>query len=55
MILCQIREIKHMVPFSFVANVMLAVAFGITGYYIFTEIKNNDQSTIKLSKGFEGM
>ncbi|KAF7283548.1 proton-coupled amino acid transporter-like protein acs [Rhynchophorus ferrugineus] len=39
--LCQIREIKHMVPFSFIANIMLVVAFSITGYYIFSGLEES--------------
>ncbi|XP_066252904.1 proton-coupled amino acid transporter-like protein CG1139 isoform X1 [Euwallacea similis] len=53
--LCQIREIKHMVPFSFVANLFLGVAFGITGYYIFSGLKNVDPKTLKMGNGFAGI
>lgn len=54
MVLCQIREIKNMVPFSFIANAMLAVAFGITGYYIFSGLKEVDQDQLKMGNGFAG-
>lgn len=39
---CQVRELKHMVPFSFIANVTMFTALGITLYYMFTEIKDVD-------------
>ncbi|XP_019764767.1 proton-coupled amino acid transporter-like protein pathetic isoform X2 [Dendroctonus ponderosae] len=52
MVLCQIREIKHMVPYSFIANVMLAVAFGITGYYIFSGL---GEVEVHMSNGFSGI
>ncbi|KAL1506633.1 hypothetical protein ABEB36_005958 [Hypothenemus hampei] len=55
MVLCQIREIKHMVPFSFIANVMLAVAFGITGYYIFSGLDEVDLTKLNMSNGFSGL
>lgn len=55
MVLCQIREIKNMVPFSFIANAMLAVAFGITGYYIFSGLKEVDQDQLKMGNGFAGI
>lgn len=35
---CQIRELRYLVPFSFVANVTMIVAFGITLYYMFSGI-----------------
>lgn len=41
-ITCQIRELKFLVPFSFLANVFLVASFGITLVYIFTDIKMGD-------------
>lgn len=41
-ITCQIRELKYLVPFSFLANVFLVVSFGITLYYIFDGIEMRD-------------
>ncbi|CAG9765441.1 unnamed protein product [Ceutorhynchus assimilis] len=55
MMLCQIREIKHMVPFSFIANVMLAVAFGITGYYIFSGLGEVEKGELHMGNGFAGI
>ncbi|XP_066252907.1 proton-coupled amino acid transporter-like protein pathetic [Euwallacea similis] len=52
---CQVRELKHLVPFSFLANTMMVIAFGITLYYIFsgiTEVKFADR---KIFAGFEGI
>ncbi|XP_031339112.1 proton-coupled amino acid transporter-like protein pathetic [Photinus pyralis] len=34
----QIRELKHLVPFSFLANVSLVGALGVTLYYMFLEV-----------------
>nr|XP_023022889.1 proton-coupled amino acid transporter-like protein pathetic isoform X2 [Leptinotarsa decemlineata] len=42
--LCQIRELKHMVPFSFIANVTLVTAFVITLYYMAVKIQEVDIS-----------
>ncbi|GJQ86564.1 hypothetical protein Trydic_g5539 [Trypoxylus dichotomus] len=39
---CQIRELKFLVPFSFLANVFLVASFGITLYYIFSDIRMGD-------------
>ncbi|XP_030767594.1 proton-coupled amino acid transporter-like protein CG1139 isoform X1 [Sitophilus oryzae] len=53
--LCQIREIKHMVPFSFIANIMLAVAFGITAYYTVSGLPSGGQSDAKLATSLSGI
>lgn len=37
---CQIRELKYLVPFSFLANAFLVISFGITLYYMFDGIQN---------------
>ncbi|KAF5306528.1 hypothetical protein FQR65_LT18541 [Abscondita terminalis] len=34
----QVRELKHLVPFSFLANVCLIAAFAITLYYLFLQM-----------------
>lgn len=39
-IICQIRNLKWLVPFSALANVFLVVCFGITMYYIFNDLPN---------------
>ncbi|KAH1028691.1 proton-coupled amino acid transporter-like protein CG1139 isoform X2 [Dendroctonus ponderosae] len=55
LICAQIRELKHLVPFSFIANIMLLVSFSITGYYMFsgiTEVKLQDRS---LATGLSGI
>ncbi|CAH1963400.1 unnamed protein product [Acanthoscelides obtectus] len=36
---CQIKELKHLVPFSFIANVTMIIAFSITLYYMILEMK----------------
>lgn len=41
-ITCQIRELKYLVPFSFLANVFLVVSFCITLYYIFSDLEMKD-------------
>ncbi|KAK5643872.1 hypothetical protein RI129_007717 [Pyrocoelia pectoralis] len=38
LISAQVRELKHLVPFSFLANICLVGAFGITLYYMFLKI-----------------
>lgn len=40
---CQIRQLKYLVPFSFLANVFMVISFGITLYYMFTDIRNTDE------------
>lgn len=52
---CQVRELKHLVPFSFIANTMMVIAFGITLYYIFSGITQVKLSDRKLATGWEGM
>ncbi|CAH0560285.1 unnamed protein product [Brassicogethes aeneus] len=54
-IFCQVRELKHMVPFSFTANAMMVIAFGITLYYIFLRIDNVDFKEIKMVGNLTGM
>nr|CAI5832679.1 unnamed protein product [Callosobruchus analis] len=41
---CQIKELKHLVPFSFIANVTMITAFSITLYYMILEMKYADIS-----------
>ncbi|XP_066252903.1 proton-coupled amino acid transporter-like protein CG1139 [Euwallacea similis] len=38
----QVRELKHLVPFSFIANLMLLITFSTTGYYLFSGIEQVD-------------
>ncbi|XP_066146373.1 proton-coupled amino acid transporter-like protein pathetic [Euwallacea fornicatus] len=52
---CQVRELKHLVPFSFLANSMMVIAFGITLYYIFSGITEVKVSDRKIFTGFEGI
>ncbi|XP_048511138.1 proton-coupled amino acid transporter-like protein pathetic isoform X2 [Athalia rosae] len=35
----QIRNLKHLVPFSVMANICIVIGFGITLYYLFQDIK----------------
>ncbi|KAG6458122.1 hypothetical protein O3G_MSEX010685 [Manduca sexta] len=39
-LICQIRNLKYLVPFSAIANVFLVICFGITMYYIFNDLPN---------------
>ncbi|KAG5876954.1 hypothetical protein JTB14_017191 [Gonioctena quinquepunctata] len=52
---CQIRELKQLVPFSFIANLTMVTAFGITAYYMFKEIKDVDVSDRKMATGLSGI
>ncbi|ENN74438.1 hypothetical protein YQE_08973, partial [Dendroctonus ponderosae] len=54
-ICCQVRELKHLVPFSFLANTMMVVAFGITLYYIFYDIGQVQLADRKMFNGWEGI
>lgn len=38
--ICQIRNLKYLVPFSAIANVLLVICFSITMYYIFFDLPN---------------
>ncbi|KAG6459550.1 hypothetical protein O3G_MSEX011441 [Manduca sexta] len=37
-LLCQIRNLKYLVPFSAIANVLIFVVFAITLYYVFVDL-----------------
>ncbi|XP_028161381.1 proton-coupled amino acid transporter-like protein pathetic isoform X1 [Ostrinia furnacalis] len=37
-LICQIRNLKHLVPFSALANFLILVVFTITLYYVFTDL-----------------
>lgn len=37
-LICQIRNLKYLVPFSGLANVMLLIVYCITSYYVFTDL-----------------
>ncbi|KAJ2950822.1 hypothetical protein O0L34_g9093 [Tuta absoluta] len=39
-LICQIRNLKWLVPFSAIANVFLVICFAITMYYIFDDMPN---------------
>ncbi|CAG9823068.1 unnamed protein product [Phaedon cochleariae] len=52
---CQVRELKHLVPFSFVANATMAVAFGITLYYTFVKIAHVNIADRTMVNGIEGV
>ncbi|KAB0798832.1 hypothetical protein PPYR_06712 [Photinus pyralis] len=47
----QIRQLKYLVPFSFLANICLLVGFGITLYYVFNETP--DLSSVPLFESLE--
>lgn len=39
---CQIRQLRYLVPFSFLANIFMVISFCITLYYMFTDIKHSE-------------
>ncbi|XP_064214990.1 proton-coupled amino acid transporter-like protein pathetic [Tribolium castaneum] len=45
---CQVRQLKHLVPFSIIANVTMVTAFLITLYYMFSGIGDIDMEERKL-------
>ncbi|XP_066146372.1 proton-coupled amino acid transporter-like protein CG1139 [Euwallacea fornicatus] len=51
----QVRELKHLVPFSFIANMMLLVTFATTGYYLFSEIDKVDIRERNMVTTFSGI
>ncbi|XP_060530580.1 proton-coupled amino acid transporter-like protein pathetic isoform X2 [Cylas formicarius] len=51
---CQVRELKHLVPFSFIANTSMIIAFSITLYYTFAqlaEVKVSDRNLVTTPAG----
>lgn len=51
LIICQVRELKHLVPFSFFANVFMIISFSITLYYMFLDIPNPSSRDMFTSLG----
>lgn len=51
----QVRQLKHLVPFSFIANLMLIVTFGITAYYMFSGISEINIKDRSLAAGISGI
>ncbi|KAM3968329.1 proton-coupled amino acid transporter-like protein acs [Aphomia sociella] len=45
-LICQIRNLKYLVPFSAIANVMLLIVFAITMYYIFVDLPSVSEREI---------
>lgn len=39
-LICQIRELKYLVPFSMISNVLIATVLAISLYYMFTEMQD---------------
>ncbi|OWR48805.1 amino acid transporter, partial [Danaus plexippus plexippus] len=37
-LICQIRNLKYLVPFSALANIMIAIVFAVTLYYMFVDL-----------------
>lgn len=37
-LICQIRNLKYLVPFSAIANILIFIVFAITLYYVFTDL-----------------
>ncbi|XP_056648490.1 proton-coupled amino acid transporter-like protein pathetic isoform X2 [Diorhabda carinulata] len=54
-IFCQIRELKHLVPFSFLANATMVLALAITGYYMVKDMTLVDPSERKLATSISGI
>ncbi|KAK0178851.1 hypothetical protein PV327_007698 [Microctonus hyperodae] len=52
-LLAQVRNLKYLVPFSFLANVFIVVGLAITLYYIFTDLK--PISTVKYVSNVENL
>ncbi|CAH0560816.1 unnamed protein product [Brassicogethes aeneus] len=52
---CQVRQLKHLVPFSFIANITMVAAFGITVYYMFDRVENSKAEDVSLAKGIAGL
>lgn len=48
---CQLRELKYLVPFSFLANVFMVVSFAITLKFMFTGIEGTDDRDMVSSIG----
>lgn len=48
-LLCQIRDLKYLVPFSMLANIFMMTGFSITLYYIFS---SSDLHSFKNDKLF---
>lgn len=51
-LLCQIRELKYLVPFSFLANVLMVISFAITLVYMFNDIGDVDVKERELFSSF---
>lgn len=51
----QVRQLKHLVPFSLIANLMLIVTFGITAYYMFSGISEINIKDRSLAAGISGI
>lgn len=45
---CQIRELRYLVPFSFLANIFMVISFAITLYYMFTDLKTENIEKLSL-------
>ncbi|CAH2091649.1 unnamed protein product [Euphydryas editha] len=37
-LICQIRNLKYLVPFSAIANILIIIVFGVTMYYTFVDL-----------------
>lgn len=55
LIFCQVRPLKFLVPFSFIANCTMLSAFGITFYYMFDQMKVVNIEDRAIAKGLEGI
>ncbi|RVE44648.1 hypothetical protein evm_010667 [Chilo suppressalis] len=48
-LITQIRHLKFLEPFSFFANICLLATFGITCYYIFSDLKDDTDAELAVS------
>ncbi|CAH0717462.1 unnamed protein product, partial [Brenthis ino] len=37
-LICQVRNLKYLVPFSMIANIFIVIVFGVTMYYMFMDL-----------------
>lgn len=48
MVMAQVRQLKYLVPFSFLANMLLVLSFSIILYYIYIDIKIEEMDERKV-------
>lgn len=48
-LLCQIRQLKYLVPFSMLANVLIGISLAISFYYMFRDMQNVSERELATS------